>query len=445
MTAAMPDAVYRPLLALMLATLAANILLTAGFMLLRLPPAGPGVPVNEMALAAGLALLILGGRSMAGVSAAPGFAPLYALWLLCGAHLLLNVPAHGILAVRDAANMIESGFFVIGFCLATDPRFRAPFLTWLRWVCRCAAVYTLLYPFQPRLAALSPSVSGMSGYRAPLLFNFVDVSSVALTAVAYVLLDRRWPPVARAALCGAVVMTLIVFVQARITYLQLAVLAVLFALFARRELAQMALMGLLALGFMALFLASGIELPGRLGRTFSFEFLASHVQAIWGGGGAATRDAARGVDLRLAWWLGIHEALAESPRSWFLGLGYGQPLTPFRGLSDDVVREPHNSYVSIYGRLGVAGITLFLVFLATIATAAARLILRARRRGDRDLYGAAMTIACFLGVHVIYAAGEGGFEVSFIAVPFYFLAGAAVAMSARTNETGARAPVPLLS
>jgi hypothetical protein len=445
MTAAMPDTLYRPLLALMLSTLAANIILGAGFMLLRLPPVGPGVPVNEMVLVTGLGLLLLGGRGMAGLAAAPAFAPLYALWLLCGAHLVMDVPAHGIWAIRDAANMLESGFFVIGFCLAADPRFRAPLLAWLPRVFLFAAVYSLLYPFQPWLVAISPTVSGMSGYKAPLLFNFVNTSSVALTAVAYVLLRRDWPLLARAGLAGIVVMSLIVFVQARITYLQLAFLVGLFALFARRELGQMAVMGLLALLFMTLFLASGITLPGRLGQTFSFAFLASHVQAIWGGGGDATRDAAQGVDLRMAWWMGIHAALAEGPRTWFLGLGYGLPLTPFRGLSDDVVREPHNSYVSIYGRLGVLGIGLFLTFLATIAAAVTRLIRHARRAGDRDLYVAAMTIACFLGVHLIYSAGEGGMEVSFIAVPFYFLAGAVAAMSARTNETGALAPVRSVS
>lgn len=441
----MPEGIYRPLLALMLATLAANILLTAGFMLLRLPPVGPGLPVNEIALGLGLGLLLLGGRGMAGLAEAPAFAPLYALWLLAGAHLLLDLPAHGIWAIRDAANILESGFFVIGFCLAADPRFRAPFLTWLRLVLLAAALQSLLYPVQPWLAALSPKVSGMSGYQAPIFFNFVNTSSIAVTAAAYVLLNRSWPLLVRAAFAGVVVMSLIVFVQARITYLQLLVPLVLFALFARRELGEMALMGLLAFGFMALFLLSGVELPGRLGHTFSFEFLASHVRAIWGGGGAETRDAAAGVGLRLAWWLGIHERLAETPARWFLGLGYGQPLTPFRGLSDDVVREPHNSYVSIYGRLGLLGIGLFLGFLAAVGVAVIRLIRRARRAGDRDLFVAAMTIACFLGVHLVYALGEGGMEVSFIAVPVYFLAGAAAALAARPSETGAPAPVPAAS
>lgn len=431
MTPALPGRLYPPVLYLMLATLAGDIILTAGFMLLRVPPGGPGVPVNQIALALGLAILVLSGRSLGAVTGTASFVPLYGLWVLAAGHLILDVPRHGVWAIRDAANILESGFFVIGFALATDTRFRPALTRWLDAVFICVAFYALLYPFQGQLARFSPMISSMSGYEAPLFFNFVNTSSVALTAVCHILLRKSWPPLVRAGLAGLVVMWLIVFVQARITYLQLVFLVALLALFARRELGEFAVVALLAAVFAGLFLLSGIRLPGRLGQTFSLDFLLSHVQAIWGGGGEATRDAAEGVGLRMRWWAEIQGNLARSPLHWFLGLGYGQPLTSFRGLSDDVVREPHNSYVSIYGRLGVIGISLFLGFLAATAATAARLIGLARRSGDRELGAAALTMTCFLGVHVIYAVGEGGMEVSFIAAPFYFFAGAIGAMARR--------------
>ena len=428
MSRALPGRLYPPVLALVLATLAGDLLLTAGFMLLRLPPGGPGVPVNEGVLLIALAALLLGGRGLGGVAASPGFWPLLGLWVLAGAHLILDVPAHGAWAIRDAANILESGFFVVGFALARDPRFPGALARWLGAVCLAAALYALLYPFQGWLTRFSPRIGSMSGYEAPLLFSFVNTSSVALTAVCHTLLRRNWPLALRAGLAGLVLTWLIVFVQARITYPQLLFVALLFAVFAPRQLGEFALVAGVAAIFMALFLASGIRLPGRLGMTFSLDFLASHVRAIWGGG--EMRDVAGGVGLRLGWWAEIQERLARSPRDWFLGLGYGMPLTGFRGLHDDVVREPHNSYVSIYGRLGFVGLALFLAFLASAAASAARLILRARALGDAELHASAMTIACFLGVHAIYALGEGGMEVSFIAVPFYFLAGAAAALVA---------------
>lgn len=427
---------YRPLLWLVLATLAGDLLLTAGFMLLRLPPSGPGVPVNEMVLVLALAALCLGGRGLGAVTAAPGFPALYGLWMLAAGHLILDLPAHGAWAIRDAANILESGFFVIGFALARDPRFLPALTRWLNLVLPLAAVYTLAFPFQAELARFSPRIASMSGYEAPLVFNFVNTSSVALTAVCHLMLRAGWPLAPRAGLAGLVVMTLIVFVQARITYPQLLFLVALLAVFARRELGAFALAGLVAALFIGLFLASGIRLPGRLGQTFTLDFLMSHVQAIWGGGGDATRDAAGGVDLRLSWWAEIQANLARDPRSWFLGLGYGMPLTSFRGLNDDVVREPHNSYVSIYGRLGVLGLVLFLAFLASAAGSAARLIARTGR--DAETRAAAVTLACFLGLHAVYALGEGGMEVSFIAVPVYFFAGAAAAL-ARDRAEGPRA------
>lgn len=434
MSVALPGRLYPPLVGLVFATLAGDLLLTSGFMLLRAPPVGPGVPVNELTLLVALAVLLLGGRGLGGVATCAGFWPLLGLWILAGAHLILDVPEHGAWAIRDAANIIESGYFVVGFALARDPRFPAAITRFLGIICPLAAFYTLLYPFQDALARFSPRVPSMSGYEAPILFSFVNTSSVALTAVCHTLLRRDWPMAARVGLAGLVVMWLIVFVQARITYPQLLFVILLLALFARRQLGEWALAAGIAAVFVALFLASGIHLPGRLGVTFSLDFLSGHVRAIWGGGGAEMRDVAGGVGLRLGWWAEIQSDLARSPCHWFLGLGYGAPLTSFRGLHDDIVREPHNSYVSIYGRLGFVGISLFAAFLATIAFGAARLI--RRTRGDGTLHVPALTMACFLGVHAIYALGEGGMEVSFIAVPFYFIAGAVAGLLATRDGRG---------
>ena len=423
----MPDPAYRSLLYLMLATVAADIILTSGFMLLRVPPIGSGVPVNQIVLLIGVAVLTLSGRDVHGITTTAPFFCLLGLWTLAFAHLLFGVRSYGAWAIRDSANVMESGFFFIGYCLAGDLRFRLPMIRWTTAVFTFAAFYVLLYPAQGVLAPFSPSISSMSGYKLPLLFSFGNTASIGVVSVCFLLLTSAGPAVARMVLAGAVVMWLIVFVQARITYLQLAFMILLFAMFARRELRNLMMMGLLAATFMILFLLSGIQLPGRLGQTFSLDFLVSHVQAIWGGGGASTRDAAQGVDLRLEWWLEIHRSLSHSMREWLFGLGYGMPLTSFRGLSDDVVREPHNSYVSIYGRLGFMGLLLFLSFIATTLHATTQLVRACVARSDRELFVMATTMLCFFGVHLIYAVAEGGFEVSFIAVPFYFLSGAVVA------------------
>lgn len=431
----MAETPYRALLWLTLGLAACDLLFTNGFMLLRLPPSGYGVPVNQIGLAVGLLLILLAGRGAQGLTATLPFALLYPLWMLSVGQLALGIRAHGPWAIRDAANVIETGFFVIGYCLAADPRFRAPFLRWMRFVFTFAAFYLLLYPVQERLWPFSPLIGSMSGYTIPLFFNFGDAASLSVTTICFLALTRHLPAALRLGLAGLLAMSLVVFVQARIAYLQLAFVLLLFAAFAPRELRGLGALALVATTLTALFLLSGVELPGRLGRTFTLDFLLSHIQAIWGGGGASTREAAGGVDLRLGWWREIQARLARDAHTWFLGLGYGAPLTGFRGPSDDLVREPHNSYVSVYGRLGFLGLVLFLGFLASVLHAAIRLAGQTRRTGDRDLHVAAVTMLCLFGTHLIYALGEGGFEMSFIAVPFYLFAGIATALARRPQPS----------
>ena len=444
-----PTFSYRLLFYTVLGTVACDLLLTAGFMLLRIPPAGFGIPINQIVLVTALSLILISGRSTFRITETLPFALLYCLWVLAAAQLFVGVRTTGAWAVRDAANMIETGFFFVGFCLAADSRFLTSFRKWVAATFLAAAIYLLLYPVRDNLAPFSPSISSMSGYQLPLFFHFGNPASIGVTSICYLLLMKGWSTPIRLALAGAVVMCLLVFVQARITYLHLIFLVILFAIFERRQLKNLFLMGSIALLLIALFVMSGIQLPGRLGHTFSFDLLISHFQAIWGGGGQQTRDAAEGVDLRLSWWIEIHHNLLRNLQTWFFGLGYGMPLTSFRGISDDIVREPHNSYISIYGRLGVLGITLFLLYLATILRETIRLIELSRRTGATDLYVIAMTLFCFFGVHIIYAVAEGGFEVSFIAVPFYTFSGIVVAMrqnvanELRLSERTRLPPLPL--
>lgn len=424
----MNQALYRGVTGAFLFLLAANMIMANGFMLLRVPPVGPGIPINQIALMAGLMTIAIWGPKTYELEQTLPFMLLYGLWVLSIAQLIASVGEYGPWAIRDAANVIESGFFVIGYCLSGDPRFRTWFFAWLGTLSVVVSLYTILYPIGGELSQFVPWIPSLSGYYAPLLFSYVNISSLAITSVCFLLL---WGGGSRLVwlLCGLTLMVLIVFVQARITYLQLAFLMMLLAAFSPRDLLRLSVAGAIAMACIALFLSSGIQLPGRLGQSFTVEFLLSHVQAIWGGGGADTRDAAEGVGLRLNWWLAIHQSMSESARQWFFGLGYGMPLTSFRGTSDDVVREPHNSYVSIYGRLGAIGLLLFLGFLVSVMISTLRLIRESQRSGDRQLFITAVTLACFFGVHLIYHMAEGGMEVSFIAVPFYSLAGVAVQLS----------------
>jgi hypothetical protein len=420
----MPKNAYLAVLRTTLWIVAGDLLFTNGFMLLRIPPVGAGVPINEVLLCFDLGILLFTRLSTGFFSKHVLVFPLAILWLLASVQFLFGVHQYGIWAIRDAANVMESGFLFVGYCFAWHPSFTPRFTAWLRRVLNFAAFYILLYPVQDSLARFSPSVPSMSGYEAPLLFSYGNPASVAITSACRLLISGGRRQLPKILLSGLLIMCVIVFVQVRIAYFQIGLLILLVAAFQPRRMASLGAMALAVVVLTGLFLASGIQLPGRLGETFTLDFLLNHFQAIWGGGGKSTIAAAEGVDLRLNWWIKIDQDLHQHLSSWLFGLGYGMPLTSFHGPTDDIVREPHNSFVSVYGRLGVVGLLAFLAVQINTVVSAVRLI--TQTRSNPQFQACAITLLCFIGVSLIYSFGEGGLEVSFIAVPYYFFSGVLV-------------------
>jgi O-Antigen ligase len=421
---------YTFVLRLTLFCLGGDILFTNGFMLLRVPPVGPGIPINEVLLVFNLGAILFMRLSNVRFSDTPMFAPLVFLWMQATVQLAIGLHLGGFWAIRDAANLIETGFVFIGFWFASDPRFLPIFIPWFRRVLTFQAFYILLYPLQDMLIRFSPIIPSVSGYDAPLFFNYANPSSVPISAACQMIVSDYGPRLYRTLATAAILMVLVVFVQARLVYLQLGLLLVIILLFNPQRLSSFGTMAIVTASLVVVFLLSGIQLPGRLGTTFTLDFFVNHFTTIWGGGAndESTSAAAEGVNLRVGWWIKIHHDLQRDLPTWMFGLGYGIPLTSFYGPSSDLVREPHNSFFSIYGRLGIFGIVNFLLMQIIVLVTTIRLIFLTKRDGLIELHGIAITILCFLGAHLLYSSGECGFEVSFGAVPYYFLTGVVVAL-----------------
>ena len=427
--------------------IAGNMLFTYSFMLLRIPPVGPGAPVNELVLAFDIVAILFMRRSKVAFAATPVLLPLTLLWIEATVQLVGGFYEHGVWAIRDSLNVMDSAFLFVGYWLASDARFFPIFDRWFKRALTFAAFYILLFPVQSTLVRFSPVVYSMAGAPFPIFFSYSNASSVGVAAACQTIVGDYGPRIYRVLMTGALMMALTVFVQVRLFYLQLALLLLVVVVFKPRRLRSLGTMVVVSVVLIGLFLASGIELPGRLGTTFTLDFLVNHVQAIWGGGApdAGTAAAAEGVDLRFGWWVEIHNKLQRDLQTWIFGLGYGMPLTSFRATDDVIVREPHNSFFSIYGRLGVFGaVNFLLVQIITLATAS-RLCVLAGRMGRVELQACAITILCFLGVNLLYAMSEAGFEDSYVAVPYYFLFGVVLALHRTLSATRTAAPIDPLA
>lgn len=423
---------------LVLLLVSAYLVAEHGFMLVRIPPSGSvGVPLAEITVALFAMMLLSDLPQLKRFAAIAPITPLLIWWGLGFFRMALGLYENGIWAIRDASHLIDSLFLWVGFVIAATPHFLERFSSWLRVTLNVAIVYGLLYPLRETLAQWSPKITAPGGYVAPLLFNYGSGALPLITGAARVLIDHarllRLPP---SLLAGFLLAFTVAIFQQRIGYLQIIALMGLLMIYEPRSVKQIAGGLIAAFALLLLILQTGIEIPGRLGQPFSFEFLWNHFEAIWGAdSGGAVSGAASGTGQRIEWWSKIWADVTSSPGTLLFGLGYGIPLTDFRYIGDVLVREPHNSTVSVFARLGLVG----LIAYAWIHVALARRWLFAVRRlgeeGDMLWRANLLIMGAFILFVWILTFGEDGLEKPFNAVPFYLFWGIILRVASALRRT----------
>jgi hypothetical protein len=421
--------------------LAGYLLFDYAFMQVRIPPSGMGIPLGEIFLLFALVTTNLP-LALTRMSAAVYLLPVLVWWAYGLGRAVADSFHYGFWALRDANQVIESLYLIVGFCVAAQPGFIERLVRWLPLVLAIACVYGLGFPFQDRIQAMSPTLFGADRV-VPFFGNYLITGAVMLWMAFYCLIAPTDNPFL-SRLCVPVAGLLIAFVvlifQARTTYLQLLGLGTLLLVFRRFALVRLISTIPIVILALALIVALDLHITGRLTDKITFSFFFEHVEAIFGIGvnqGGAIGGAAQGIDLRLGWWKHIYAQLTGDAGTLLTGLGYGIPLTNFRDNFNDIVREPHNSYISVVARLGILGfgawawmqIELFRNWLC-----AYRACHRSRWRDGETLL---LMIMAFGVLVLIDCIGEDGLEKPFYAIPFYCLWGVALRMvyAVRAKET----------
>lgn len=411
---------------IVLFAVAAYVILNLGFMLVRFPPGGEfGIPTAELLVLLFAMTFLFDLRRWSGFIRVAPLVPLLIWWVLGSVQVLNGLQQNGFWALRDASHLIDSFFLWIGFVVAASPGFFERFTRWLRVVLNIGAVYGLLFPFRETLAQYSPKITAPAGYSTALFFNYIATSVVPLTAAMAWLVDRKrhflLPAVVLAG--GLIIYTVVIF-QARSTYLQVMALLLVFSFLRPQDAARMIFGMLIGAAALAFALAAGVEITGRLGEEFSLDFVIQHFASITGSTGeGAVASAADGIGLRLRWWTLIWNDLTSSIGSFIFGLGYGFPLTDFHTPDEAIVREPHNSLISLLARQGVAGLLAFLCVQLSLLRTWFRVYRECEHAGIPVWRQNLLIMGTFFMMVAILSIGEDAFEKPFNSVPYYFFWG----------------------
>jgi hypothetical protein len=418
------------------------LLLSYSFMQLRIPPSSFGIPLGELFLVFALLTTnvpLVFSRMAVVVS----LVPFLTWWCFGIGRLMVDSINRGFWSFRDGTQVLESLYLIVGFAAAANSGIIEKLMRHLPIVLAVLCIYGLGFPFQDYIAALSPKLAGAQGQPIPV-FGYTTTPSIMLWTAFYCLVaEREGPPrVSRAVIACFLIGFAVLLVQSRTTYLQIFGLAAVVLIFRPQALGKMTLAipaVLLALGLLAAF---QIRVPGALTSEVSVSFLADHFASIFGigseSGESGVSAAARGVDLRLHWWINLYDRLTDDAVDLLTGLGYGIPLTDFSDTLGVTTREPHNSYISVVARLGVLGFAVWFWMQVALFAASVRAYWQCRRLRWESGEDFLLMVIAFAVLLLIAAFGEDSMEKPYDAIPYYALFGFAlrIAFAFRTRDDG---------
>jgi len=406
---------------LLLWMLAGYLIFNYFFMQIRIPPVvGGGVPVGEIFLCLMFCLIYKDLRHLPAFTNNIIFVVFLMWWTLGIGRALYAVPEYGMWALRDASHVIESLFLWVGFVFAGAPGAIDRLFVWLRRILGLGCLYAFCYPFKEIIAPYMPTILSGTG-KTIVLFSTYTTSAVLLIWEA----TRRLIGRAGKSLLipGLLVAYAVTMFQARTIYLQVIAILLMLLWYRRKAFAKFSMVLILGLISILLLAEFEIEIKGRLGETISLDFIQRHFVAIAGIESEGVAGAAKGVSQRLGWWQDISNRLLEKNQNLIFGLGYGFPLIDFYGPDMEVVREPHNSYVSILGRIGLLGFLLFISAHMLLLRSWWNSLKLCRRKDYLIGQDRLFLLMVYFVLVWIYSIGEDAFEKPYFAITYYFFWG----------------------
>jgi len=390
--------------------------------------------LGELTLVGGVILVLCQGVSLAVFRSSAGIAMLlFMCWGAVG--LAINLGEYGLLAVRDA---VLWGYGAFAILMATAlGRVDNPVDVLLRYLRVLAPLVVigapLVYLVGKIYEAQVPCWPG-SGFH--LLYNkpgdiLVQLALVYAAMASGALTWRIFPWAGLWALAAMSIAPL--NRGGSLAILLVAVLALMPRNANRRW--PVAIVGMVV--SLACLLAVSdlrIELNDFNRREISFQQIADNLVSL--GGGPVQGNQQANAIWRIEWWQAIADALPQQGREW-TGVGFGAHIARSFGVNYTPIeaRSPHNVVMTIYARMGLIGLGLWVLMVVSWLVMVAKAMRRARAEGDRPRMALLTTLLLALPAFLLNGCVDVFLEGPVGGIWFWAIFGTGLAIS-RPKDSG---------
>tara|TARA_B100000767_G_scaffold275781_1_gene315518 strand:- start:7842 stop:9200 length:1359 start_codon:yes stop_codon:yes gene_type:complete len=333
-----------------------------------------GVPLNQLILAFLFLICALFGL----IRLPTGYPLLLYIWMIFGLFIWLPIGLmnHGIVAGRDATQLLDAIAFILAFSIFTKmhTQYIAIILEKLLFI-------GLTLEFLDRLVLFQFSdVTVASLHNVKLFGGTVGSSVIVVSAFWFGVVMRNSISTFSSRYMMLLSFILVLMLQNRFLYVGMifTILVYFFIVrpnFLSRSLLYKIFIGILLVAIIEVYIGSFIGyllnlLPNsdyiESNRLFKFgieSFSLSGIFDLLATGFGIENElysgSAGGVFQRLGWWYNLMIIMFSDLTTLIFGMGYGVILTDLIGVSP--IREPHNSFISVFCR---NGLILFIIWIA---------------------------------------------------------------------------------
>ncbi|HLF70735.1 MAG TPA: hypothetical protein VI759_01080 [Dehalococcoidia bacterium] len=409
------------------------VLLLAGTIILNYGFANVGVnlgplplPLTEVVLFALVGWCLVQPKWLHGLGL-PGLL-LAAVLLLATLRLIVDMPRYSTLAVRDYTTPLEAMVLLVGFWAFNRFGLKWCERLWLL-LALAALAYGLLYPIREAIVAASPVVGLQQA--VPLLGQYQGVGAIISAGFFLFLLRFKAP---WSFLLGAACLLIVALFQARGLYLVLPLTAVVITFAAGRLKTSLPqrLAGTIFAGVLLMLVVMPLAPSGRMGPVTA-SFTTQQLGTLIGrkGPGDGSYEDRIGW-IRLSW-----ERQTASVTNLIAGVGLGPDLANGAAAGPELTRKPHNDYIEIINRYGLAGAILWAGLFASLLLPIWRAA-TSRTHSERERAFLVWVIAGSF-VYMFIAATQPLLAFPYGTIPLFMLLGMGLAQARRGTSPEAEA------